>query len=360
MTTSNSATRLRTSTNSLRPNLLSSKAAKSRMSSRSPATLRGALGRCTLMATLSPPRSTALWTCPMLAEPSGTGSKEANNSSTGAPSSPSIISWATPAGMGLAVSWSFWSSESTPSGSMSERVERTCPNLTKVGPRSSSVRRNLTPKLGAKNSCRPFFSLLSRLTSKTKPKPWSTRTRLIWEKRLRFPDRAAWEIPPFATQVLLLQSRRRLGGVAAFGRGLRFACRRRRRRGTVLEHPHPVLQLLDAEEKILVVLPGRKPAPPETLLHGSVDQRSRPGRALAGAVHHVVDHRAALFALDAALLDEGVHDLLHPVPRRGSSAYLQQDQTLQRLAYGPTHNYLPIIWCNTYMITKAQPVWPRR
>src|ERR671920_1057742 len=220
---------------------------------------------------------------------------------------------------------------------MSERVERTCPNLTKVGPRSSRVRRNLTPKFGARNSCRPFFSLLSRLTSKTKPKPWRTRTRLIWEKRLRFPDRAAREIPPFATWVLLLQSRRRLGGVAAFGRGLRFACRRRRRRGTVLDHPHPVLELLDAEEKVLVVLPSREPSSPETLLQRGVDQRSRPGRALSGAVHHVVDHRAALFALHATLLDERVHDLLHLVPRRSSGAYLQQDQTLQSLANRSAH-----------------------
>src|SRR5918998_1027954 len=293
ITTSNSATRPRTSIKSLRPNLLSSKAAKSRMSSRSPATLRGALGRCTLTATVSPPRSTALWTCPMLAEPSGTGSKEANNSSTGAPSSPSIISWATPAGMGVAVSWSFSSSESTPSGSMSERVERTCPNLTKVGPRSSRVRRNLTPKLGARNSCRPFFSLLSRLTSKTKPNPWRTRTRLIWEKGL-------------------------------------------------------------------VVLPSREPSSPETLLQRGVDQRSRPGRALSGAVHHVVDHRAALFALHATLLDERVHDLLPLVPRRSSGAYLQQDQTLQRLANRSAHNYLQSSGFTSYMITKAQAVWPRR
>src|SRR5215211_4632567 len=123
-----------------------------------------------------------------------------------------------------------------------------------------------------------------------------------------------------------------LGGVAALGRGLRFACRRRRRCGTVLEHPHPVLQLLDAEEKVLIVLPRRKSASPETLLQRGVNQRSRPRRTLTGAVHHVVDHRAALFALHATLLDERIHDLLHLVPRRSSGAYLQQDQTLQRLA----------------------------
>src|SRR3712207_9225796 len=74
-------------------------------------------------------------------------------------------------------------------------------------------------------------------------------------------------------RVLLLQSRRRLGGVAALGRGLGFACRRRRRRGTVLEHPHPMLQLLDAEEKVLIVLPGRKSAPPETLLQRRSEER---------------------------------------------------------------------------------------
>ena len=62
MTTSNSATSPRTSMNSLRPNLRSSNAAKSRMSSRSPPTLPGASGRWTLTATVSPLSSTALWT----------------------------------------------------------------------------------------------------------------------------------------------------------------------------------------------------------------------------------------------------------------------------------------------------------
>src|SRR5215208_53169 len=160
----------------------------------------------------------------------------------------------------------------------------------------------------------------------------------------------------YHARILLLQSRGRLGSIAAFGRGLRFACRRRRRRGTVLEHPHPVLELLDAEEKVLVVLPCRKPSSPETLLQRSVDQRSRPCRALSGAVHHVVDHRAALFALHATLLDERVHDLLHLVPRRSSGAYLQQDQTLQRFANRSAHNYLHNSGFTTYMITKAQAV----
>ena len=53
-----------------------------------------------------------------------------------------------PGGIGLTVSCSFWSSASTPSGRMSERVDSSWPNLTNVGPRSSSVRRSLTPKLG--------------------------------------------------------------------------------------------------------------------------------------------------------------------------------------------------------------------
>src|SRR5215213_8858426 len=124
------------------------------------------------------------------------------------------------------------------------------------------------------------------------------------------------------------------------GPGLRFACRRRRRRGTVLQHPHPVLELLDAEEEVLVVLPCRNPSSSETLLQRGVDQRSRPRRTLAGTVHHVVDHRAALLALDAALLDERVHDLLHLVPRRSSGTYLQQDQALQLLANRSAHLYL--------------------
>src|SRR5215212_1754002 len=287
----------------------------------------------------------------MLAEPSGNGSKEANNSSTGAPSSPSIICWASPAAMGLAVSWSLWSSESTPSGSMSERVERTCPNLTKVGPRSSRVRRNLLqtlllppvpPDVEDKAETMAHQNAADLGEAPEVPRP-----RSPGDPSIRHP------------RVFLLQSRRRFGSVAAFWRGLRFARRWRRRRGTVLEHPHPVLQLLDAEEEVLIVLPGRKSAPPETLLQRGVDQRTRPRRTLAGAVHHVVYDRAALFALDAPLLDERINDLLHPVPRRGSGTYLQQDQTLQRLANRSTHNYLQIIWCTTYMITKAHAVWPR-
>jgi hypothetical protein len=54
-----------------------------------------------------------------------------------------------------------------PSGMTSERVERSWPNLTNVGPRSSSVRLSLTPKFGARSSSTPRFSRLPRRTSKT-------------------------------------------------------------------------------------------------------------------------------------------------------------------------------------------------
>src|SRR5215210_1515305 len=151
-------------------------------------------------------------------------------------------------------------------------------------------------------------------------------------------------------RVRQLQSRRCLG-LVALGRNLGLARGRRGCRGPVLEHPHPVLQLLDAEQEVLVILPRRKPAPPQALLQRGVDQRTRACGALAGAAHHVVDHRASFLALDAALLDEGVDDLLHLVPRRRSSPYLQQDQTLQRLAYRSAHRYLRIVGCTTYMIT---------
>ena len=99
-----------------------------------PATLPGASGRCTLTATVSPPRSTALCTCPMLAEPSGYRVEGGEHLLDGSTQLPLDDPLRHPGGHGFAVSWSFCSSESTPSGSMSERVLRTWPNLTKVGP----------------------------------------------------------------------------------------------------------------------------------------------------------------------------------------------------------------------------------
>src|SRR5829696_4503638 len=68
--------------------------------------------------------------------------------------------------------------------------------------------------------------------------------------------------------------------------------------------------------------PGREPASPEALLQRGVDQRTCPCRALAGTVHHVVDDRAPFLTLDAALLDEGVYDLLHLVTSGRSGPYL--------------------------------------
>jgi hypothetical protein len=114
-----------------------------------------------------------------------------------------------------------------------------------------------------------------------------------------------------------------------------------------------VLELLDPENEVLVVFPRRKPAPPQSLLHRGVHQRPGACGALAGAVHYIVDDCASLFALDAALLDQGIHDLLHPIPRRRGCPYLQQDQTLKRLANRPAHRDLRKLGFTLLMIAQA-------
>src|SRR5215211_687719 len=125
--------------------------------------------------------------------------------------------------------------------------------------------------------------------------------------------------------------------------------------GPVLEHPYPVLELFDAEDQVLVVLPRREAGPPEALLRRGIHQRAGPRRAFPRPSQDLIHEGLALLALEAALLDQAVHDLLHLVARGGGGSYLQKDQPLERLADGLAHNYLPITKCTAYMITKAQP-----
>ncbi len=78
-----------------------------------------------------------------------------------------------------------------------------------------------------------------------------------------------------------------------------------------------MLQLLDTEEEILEGLAVRDAGPAQTLLHGGVDQAPRPRRTLPSTPQHVLDHRAPLFTLHPALLDQPVHNLLNPLSSRG-------------------------------------------
>src|SRR5215208_4713520 len=168
-----------------------------------------------------------------------------------------------------------------PSGMMSARVERSWPNFTNVGPRSSSALLRRTPKFGARSSLAPRFSRLSRRTSKTKPNPCLARTRAIWENRTRLPRRpfvrnssgylapVTGPTPPWLGVLLsylpgcragrfrlVLQGLRRYVHAADRRRGLAHRghsglgrpLRTRRRRPTI-EEADPVLELLDAEEE---------------------------------------------------------------------------------------------------------------
>jgi hypothetical protein len=101
-----------------------------------------------------------------------------------------------------------------------------------------------------------------------------------------------------------------------------------------------VLQLLDAEDEVLVVLAGREARPPETLLRSSIDQRPRAGGAFPSASHYLVHEGLALLALDTTLVDQVLDYLLNTLARRGGCAYLQENQTLERLTKRSAHGYL--------------------
>jgi len=94
-----------------------------------------------------------------------------------------------------------------------------------------------------------------------------------------------------------------------------------------------MLELLDAEEEVLISLPGREAGATQALLHRSIDQASRSRRAFARPVHNVRDDGTSLIALDATLLDQAVNGLLYSLAREGCGSYLQEDQAFQRFEH---------------------------
>ncbi|MNN53595.1 hypothetical protein D3C81_1683590 [compost metagenome] len=104
-------------------------------------------GRITLTTTSSPVFSCAACTCATEAEASGSTSKRLNTSLIFLPSCSSISLTDTCESNGGTRSCSFISSSAMSSGSRSRRVDRICPNLMKIGPRSCNARRKRAPRL---------------------------------------------------------------------------------------------------------------------------------------------------------------------------------------------------------------------
>ncbi len=104
-------------------------------------------GRSTLTTTSRPSWSVAACTWAIEAAASGVASKLAKISPTGRPSEVSMRATASAPSNGGTRSWSFASSSAMSAGSRSRRVETTWPNLTKIGPRSSSARRRRSPRV---------------------------------------------------------------------------------------------------------------------------------------------------------------------------------------------------------------------
>jgi hypothetical protein len=84
-----------------------------------------------------------------------------------------------------------------------------------------------------------------------------------------------------------------------------------------------MLELLDAEDEVFVVLPGREATPSQALLHRGVDQGAGAGRALPGPSHYLIHEGPPLLALNPPLLDEVLDDLLYPLARSRGGPYLQ-------------------------------------
>jgi hypothetical protein len=109
-----------------------------------------------------------------------------------------------------------------------------------------------------------------------------------------------------------------------------------------------VFELFDSEEEILIDLAVRHTHAAQALLHGGVYQAAGAGRALACPGDYVLDYSAALLALHPALLYQPVHHFLDPLASNGGGAYLQEDQTFQRIQ----HMYLPAEESVDLMITR--------
>ncbi len=117
------------------------------MSSRSASIWRGASGRCTLTTTRLPFGRTAPCTWPIDAAAIGTRSNSRKSWLTVSPSASSIAASASSAENGVTASWRLRSSKTMSGGTMSGRVERSWPNLTNVGPSSSSIARTRWPRV---------------------------------------------------------------------------------------------------------------------------------------------------------------------------------------------------------------------
>ena len=103
-------------------------------------------GRIAFTTTSRPSFSTALWTWATEAEASGCRSNLRKASSTGWRRACSTMRTNSSAGNGGTSSCSLLSSRQMSTGTRSGRVDRSWPNLTKMGPRSSIARRRRTPR----------------------------------------------------------------------------------------------------------------------------------------------------------------------------------------------------------------------
>src|SRR3954451_4538879 len=151
------------------------------MSERSASICRGAFGRCTLTATSRPLGRVARCTWPIDAAASGVGSNAVKRRSTGWPSSSRIMRSTSSYGNGRTSSCRPRSSATMSGGTTSGRVESSCPNLTNVGPSSSSISRRCRPRAVPSIAGSPALR-----PSTAYPKPWRTATCAISLRRPRF------------------------------------------------------------------------------------------------------------------------------------------------------------------------------
>ena len=101
----------------------------------------------TFTTTSSPVLSCAACTCATDAEARGSTSKRLNTSLIFWPSCSSISAIDCCESNGGTRSCSSISSSAMSSGNRSRRVERICPNLMKIGPKSCNAKRRLAPRL---------------------------------------------------------------------------------------------------------------------------------------------------------------------------------------------------------------------
>ncbi|MDT4821275.1 hypothetical protein FQZ97_544460 [compost metagenome] len=148
----------------------------SRISARSLSITGSMPGRSTFTATsrpwLAPPLSMAKWTCAIDALATGWCSKVSNSAEIRRPSERSMIFTATAESNGGTWSCSLASSSAMSGGIRSRRVDRTWPNLTKIGPSAVSARRRRSPR--GMSSLRPMVMTRTRKRILRLLKPEST------------------------------------------------------------------------------------------------------------------------------------------------------------------------------------------